>query len=212
MCLWPWALGTSSASYNILPFFFFLLTGPTPSRDYQLEVRLGLAWGKPASPSGSSMSFFGSRSRSRTDLSELPQELHLPLHFSAIQVYSGLAPPPALVEAMRQGRGTTSRPSKQPQPQPQAQAQAQPPSQTPPALPPRPPPQQQQQQQQQPPEALYPPQLQPDQAQPPYDDAPPTYEEAMAEMMTGPMFPSAARPAYSGVTDENGPSTLPEKS
>lgn len=33
----------------------------------------------------------------------------------------------------------------------------------------------------------------------------------MAEEMTGPMLPPTARPAYSGVTNENSPSTLPEK-
>jgi hypothetical protein len=33
----------------------------------------------------------------------------------------------------------------------------------------------------------------------------------MAEEMTGPVIPSTARPAYSGVTNENAPSSLPEK-
>jgi hypothetical protein len=34
----------------------------------------------------------------------------------------------------------------------------------------------------------------------------------MAEEMTGPVFPAgAARPAYSGVKDENAGSSLPEK-
>jgi hypothetical protein len=165
-----------------------------PSRDYQLEVKLGLAWGNPSLPAPSS-SFLGHRSKHR-DLSDLPQELHLPLHFSKIEVFSGLAPPPALVEAMRQGRGRTSGPKPTQQPSP-----------TPPNLPPRP----VQQPQQQAPEHLYPPQLQPGQEHPPYDDAPPTYEEAMAEEMTGPMFPPTTRPAYSGETNENEPSTLPEK-
>ncbi|KAL2192106.1 hypothetical protein L209DRAFT_676392 [Thermothelomyces heterothallicus CBS 203.75] len=160
------------------------------SRDYQLEVKLGLAWGKPSPP---------------PHASEIPQELHLPLHFSTIQVYSGLAPPPALVEAIRQGRGRTSHPTPgttTTAAAATATATAQPHSpQQPPELPPRP--------AQQPADALYPPQLGPGQVSPPYDDAPPTYEEAMAEEMTGPMFPpGAARPAYSGVTDENGPSSL----
>ncbi|KAL2133015.1 hypothetical protein VTI74DRAFT_3021 [Chaetomium olivicolor] len=175
------------------------------SRDYQLEVKLGLAWGKPITHSTQGTSLFG-RPKIK-DPSELPQELHLPLHFSSIQVYSGLTPPPALVEAMRQGRGRASRPSiqqqqQQPPPSPSQRLNAGPPN-----LPPRP----AQQPQQQAPDALYPPQLQPGQNQPPYDDAPPTYEEAMAEEMTGPMFPNTARPAYSGVTNENEPSTLPEK-
>ncbi|KAK4158576.1 hypothetical protein C8A00DRAFT_39292 [Chaetomidium leptoderma] len=164
------------------------------SRDYQLEVKLGLAWGKPSARSN--------RGKTKNP-SDLPQELHLPLHFSTIQVYSGLTPPPALVEAMRHGRGgRTSRPTQQ-QPAPSPATAAAPPP--PPSLPPRP-----AAQQQQPPDALYPPQLQPGQA-PPYDDAPPTYQEAMAEEMTGPVFPSTARPAYSGVTNENEPSSLPEK-
>ncbi|KAL1835251.1 hypothetical protein VTK73DRAFT_5922 [Phialemonium thermophilum] len=45
-----------------------------------------------------------------------------------------------------------------------------------------------------------------------HDDAPPSYDEAMAEMMTGPVVPDgSSRPAYSGVTNENAPSTIPEK-
>ena len=64
--------------------------------------------------------------------------------------------------------------------------------------------------QQQPPDALYPPQLQEGDI-PPYDDAPPSYDEAMADN-AGPVFPSGApRPAYSGVTNENGPSMISEK-
>ncbi|KAL2146190.1 hypothetical protein VTI28DRAFT_4768 [Corynascus sepedonium] len=169
------------------------------SRDYQLEVKLGLAWGKtsPQAPN----TFLG-RGKYK-DAPDLPQELHLPLHFSSIQIYSGLTPPPALVEAIRQGRGRTTRPT----PASPKTATAETPSspQQPPSLPPRP----AQQPQQQPADALYPPQLGSGQADAPYDDAPPTYEEAMAEEMTGPMFPpGAARPAYSGVTDENGPSSF----
>ncbi|KAF3058019.1 hypothetical protein GL218_05791 [Daldinia childiae] len=42
-----------------------------------------------------------------------------------------------------------------------------------------------------------------------FGDAPPSYDEAMADSLAGP----AARPAYSGVTAENAPSTMPpEKS
>ncbi|KAH6655608.1 hypothetical protein BKA67DRAFT_561242 [Truncatella angustata] len=55
---------------------------------------------------------------------------------------------------------------------------------------------------------LYPPQLGQDNA-PPDDDAPPSYDEAIAQNITGPQ----ERPAYSGVTAENDPSTMPaEKS
>jgi len=67
----------------------------------------------------------------------------------------------------------------------------------------------------QPPSDIYPPQLRPGQAAaqgqaaPPYDDAPPSYDEAMGEMMSGPVVPSGERPAYSGVTNENAPSSWP---
>ncbi|KAK0720923.1 hypothetical protein B0H67DRAFT_644119 [Lasiosphaeris hirsuta] len=184
------------------------------SRDYQLDIKLGLAWGKP--PASSSSSVFAGKGKNRLDLSSIPQEIHLPLHFSAVQVYSGLAPSPELVEAARQGHGRRQqqpvKPQQRPlapsQPQHQPQFQQQRP-QVAPALPPR------QSQtavpQQQPPDALYPPQLLPGQEAPPYDDAPPSYDEAIAEVMTGPVIPNAARPAYSGVTNENEPSTLPEK-
>ncbi|KAL2152714.1 hypothetical protein VTH82DRAFT_5898 [Thermothelomyces myriococcoides] len=186
--------------------------------DYQLELKLGLAWGKPALPPRPQSSTLFGRPKYKA-ASEIPQELHLPLHFSTIEVYSGLEPSPQLVEAIRQGRGRTSRPtpgkttttttssSSSAAAATATTTEPRPTQQQPPQLPPRP--AQQQQPQQQPADALYPPQLGPDQVEPPYDDAPPTYEEAMAEMMTGPMFPpGAARPAYSGVTDENGPSSL----
>lgn len=51
---------------------------------------------------------------------------------------------------------------------------------------------------------LYPPQLGPSNA-PDYNDAPPSYDEAVAQNITGP----EERPAYSGVTAENDPSTMP---
>ncbi|KAK4140610.1 uncharacterized protein C8A04DRAFT_14807 [Dichotomopilus funicola] len=173
------------------------------SRDYQLEIKLGLAWGKP---SGLPSTFLGRPKNSPHLASHIPQELHLPLHFSSIQVYSGLAPPPALVEALRQGRGRrNSRPPKTGSGPSTSQRPPRTSTQTAPTLPPRPSPQTQVQQ---PPEALYPPQLAPGEI-PPYDDAPPTYEEAMAEEMTGPAIPNGgARPAWSGVTDENQPSSL----
>ncbi|KAK4201476.1 hypothetical protein QBC40DRAFT_278287 [Triangularia verruculosa] len=195
------------------------------SREYSLEVKLGLAWGKPDQSShGSShnSSLFGGSNRNKgKNLANIPQEIHLPLNFSNVQVFSGLTPPAALVEAMRQGRTRPARkqtnPNSRPPPQqpnipPQgAASSSRPPA---PALPPRPvvtPQQQQQQQNEAETASLYPPQLRPEQEAPPYDDAPPTYEEAMAEEMTGPVFPSTARPAYSGVTDENAASSLPEK-
>ncbi|KAK0652949.1 hypothetical protein B0T16DRAFT_322251 [Cercophora newfieldiana] len=194
------------------------------SRTYQLDVKIGLAWGKPQ-PS----------SKGKSRLSEVPQEIHLPLHFSSVEVFSGLAPSPELLEAMRRGRvqrRQTTKPSRPPAltPQPQLQHQMPPrPSSVSPQRPPQLPPRQgtfpTSQAPQSPPlhsprphqahDPLYPPQLRPGQmpgqSAPPYDDAPPSYDEAMAEMMTGPVVPSTARPAYSGVTNENEPSTLPEK-
>ncbi|KAJ4402054.1 hypothetical protein N0V85_005391 [Neurospora sp. IMI 360204] len=192
------------------------------SREYQLEVKLGLSWGKPlasGSHAHASTSLFG---RNKHEGVDLPQEIHLPLHFSSVEVYSGIAPPAALIEAMKQGKN--KRPQSQ-RPTTSSSAEAGPSTapgvqqqQQPPALPPRtntaqpppafsavaagvvPPPA----------DPLYPPQLAPGQTEPPYDDAPPSYDEAMAEMMNGPVIPDGApRPAYSGVTNENEPSTLP---
>ncbi|KAJ9160630.1 Arrestin-related trafficking adapter 10 [Coniochaeta hoffmannii] len=180
------------------------------SRDYQLEVQLGLTWGKPVGPQAASSNPF----KNKTSQVPIPQTLHLPLHFSTIEVYSGLAPPPQLVEAMRhQGRvrpaSTSTRPSA---PRPARQTtQQQPPR--PPAIPPRPTPQQAAALQAAAAAAaasdpLYPPQLAPGQTEPAYDDAPPSYDEAMAEALT--VAPVVGdRPAYSGVTNENGPSTIP---
>ncbi|KAK1770806.1 hypothetical protein QBC33DRAFT_525816 [Phialemonium atrogriseum] len=189
-------------------------------RSYQLEIKIGLSCGKPSSSSSSSStSFFKAKSRSQLD-ADVPQAIHLPLHFSAVDVYSGLAPPAPLLEAMRRqqqqqqaGRRRPSATITTSATRPQAQR---PPQQRPPIPPPRPAAQaqQQQQQQQQPPphDPLYPPQLAPGQDSPPYDDAPPSYDEAVAESVSGPVVPDGtARPAYSGVTNENGPSTIPEK-
>lgn len=186
-------------------------------RTYELEVKLGLSHGPPSSNSGGVSSLFKSKARS----ADLSQAIHLPLHFSDVEVYSGLAPPPALVEAMRKQKqqGGRRRPQTQPyghqrpqqqrpqQQRPQQQQQSRPP------IPPRP-------TTQQPPvvipvhlhDPLYPPQLAPGQDAAALDDAPPSYDEAMAESMAGPAVPDGtSRPAYSGVTNENGPSTIPEK-
>ncbi|KAK3996666.1 hypothetical protein QBC44DRAFT_136296 [Cladorrhinum sp. PSN332] len=220
---------------TVMPSFLTCNLG----REYRLEVRLSLSWGKSAAQSSSSHSLFGGSSnkgKSKLDISNLPQQIHLPLSFSSVQVYSGLSPPPQLVEAMRSGR---RRPQQQQQQQQQQQSansstpNRRPNSATeaafgpqPPRLPPRQPTNPPVQQQPAQPVAqasgsgsggsgfanpLYPPQLRPGQDAPPYDDAPPTYEEAMAEEMTGPAIP-AERPAYSGVTDENAAEIrVPEK-
>lgn len=193
------------------------------SREYQLEVKLGLSWGKSsASGSHAASSIFGRSNKHEG--ADLPQEIHLPLHFSSVEVYSGIAPPAALIEAMKQGKNKRPQlqqaPPQPPRPTTSSSAEAGPSTapqqQQPPALPPR-------TNTVQPPatgtagttagvagDPLYPPQLAPGQTEPPYDDAPPSYDEAMAEIMSGPVIPDGVpRPAYSGVTNENEPSTLP---
>lgn len=229
-------------------------------RTYALEIKLGVSWGKPpgttsaipeeeAGPNSSAASLSSkvstmslkkqgkSKGKGKSAVPNLAQTIFLPLHFSSVEVYSGLSPPESLAQAVLKGR------RQQTQPQAQAQAQARPPvrpsmasSQSSPAVPGR----------QQRHDPLYPPQLQPGQsagqaaaagggsgsgtgagaaasasasapafdvgAAPPYDDAPPSYDEAMADAI-GPdtVVPAQARPAYSGVTNENAPESLPQK-
>lgn len=169
------------------------------ARRYELEVKLGVAWGKPNK---------GSRQ---------PQVIYLPLHFSQIDVYSGITPPAELLKAARStqpGRATfNNTPPRLPPRQSFSGASTSgPPSQQPHHAPP-----QQQQQHavpaQPPHDPLYPPQLAPGQTVPPYDDAPPSYDEAMADDVSVPVDGMRPRPAYSGVTNENAPSSMPpEKS
>ncbi|PNY29416.1 Uncharacterized protein TCAP_00672 [Tolypocladium capitatum] len=167
------------------------------SRRYELEIKLGLSWGKPMT---------GLPSK---DPLAQAQTIFLPLHFTQVEVYSGITPPPELVEASRitwPGRATVNIPPRLPPrtsisgasaparpPQPQNQA---------PPMPPHPPQ-----------DPLYPPQLAPGlapgQSAPPYDEAPPSYDEAMAENLSGPFDGLRPRPAYSGVTNENAPSQMP---
>ncbi|KAM4065988.1 arrestin [Hirsutella rhossiliensis] len=165
------------------------------SRRYELEIRLGLSCGKPKT------GFLGK------DPFTNAQTIFLPLQFAHVDVYSGITPPPELVQAAANGRpGSTilNIPPRLPPrtsvsdlnsaARPQSQHQA-------PPQPPRPPT-----------DPLYPPQLAPGQTAAPQDDAPPSYDEAMAENLSGPFDGAQARPAYSGVTNENGPSQMPEKS
>lgn len=199
-------------------------------RSYALELKLGVSWGKPpgattaipddtASHSSlpSMMKMGKSKGKGKDPSYNLAQTMFLPLHFSSVQVYSGLEPPASLAEAAMKGRRqqTQQRPSARP-------------SQSAPALPPR---------QERPHDPLYPPQLRPGQtaaqaqtqaqagagpaaggnpaaeAPPAYDDAPPSYDDAMADAMVEPVVPDGrARPAWSGVTNENSPDTLPGKS
>lgn len=199
-------------------------------RTYSLELKLGVSWGKPpgattaipddtASNSSlpSMMKMGKSKGKGKDPAYNLAQTMFLPLHFSSVQVYSGLEPPASLAEAARKGRRQQTQ-----QQRPNAR-----PGQSGPALPPR---------QERPHDPLYPPQLRPGQtatqaqtqaqapaspaaagnpsaeAPPAYDDAPPSYDDAMADAMIEPVVPDGrARPAWSGVTNENSPDTLPGK-
>lgn len=169
------------------------------SRRYEVEIKLGLCWGKPKSGF----------------ISNHPQTIFLPLHFGTVEVFSGITPPPELVEAARNtrpGRATLSIPPRLP-PRPSHSAPSTPvsaqqnqslnsnSSQTQAQRPPMP--------QRPPQDPLYPPQLLPGQTVPPYDDAPPSYDEAIAENLSGPFDGMQSRPAYSGVTNENAPSQMP---
>lgn len=224
-------------------------------RTYALEIKLGVSWGKPpgttaaipdeaaAVPSStsslsskvSSMSLKNpgrTKSKGKSVVPNMAQTIFLPLHFSAVQVYSGLSPPESLAQAAMKGRRQQSQAQARPSPRPNGTS-----SQSSPAMPPRP----------QRHDPLYPPQLRPGQSPgqasaggggagagagaastsalasesieafdvgvaPPYDDAPPSYDEAMAEAI-GPdtVVPAQARPAYSGVTNENAPDSLAQK-
>lgn len=215
-------------------------------RSYALEIKLGVSWGKPPGATSAipderpyvshRASMLNLRkSKGKEQMPNLAQTIFLPLHFSAVQVFSGLTPPESLAQAALKAR-------KQQTPLQQAQRLSMRPngssSQSAPDLPPR-----QQQQQHDP---LYPPQLRPGQvpgqaattvnagspsgsysgagghggaaappeaaAAPPYDDAPPSYDDAIAEFMPGPVVSAQARPAFSGVTNENAPDSLPGKS
>lgn len=172
------------------------------ARKYELELKLGLLWGKPKSDLMSKNPFASSQ--------PLPQTIWLPLHFGNIEVYSGITPPPQLVEAARNtrlGAATLNFPPRLPprtstapgpgvvnasRPSQPARPQNHVPTQPPVSDP------------------LYPPQLAPGQTAPPPDDAPPSYDEAMAENLMGPFDGMQSRPAYSGVTNENAPSQMPQ--
>ncbi|KAL2759087.1 hypothetical protein ACRALDRAFT_1062147 [Sodiomyces alcalophilus JCM 7366] len=138
-------------------------------RTYELEVKIGLSWGLP------------SRSRLGRNKDPPPHSIYLPLRFSKVQVYSGIAPPPGI-------RASEATPS-QPSPATSARTSTGPAEASrPPRLPPRTNtgqgPSQPQAQAQPAHDPLYPPQLDASGASP-YDDAPPSYDEAMAETVTG---------------------------
>lgn len=210
-------------------------------RSYALEIKLGISWGKPPgattaipddvaslSSKTSALSIKKNKGKGKNGALDMAQTIFLPLHFSNVQVFSGLTPPESLAQAAMKGRKqqTPNQPasssqqassSSRPRPSPRPNAAA---SQSAPILPPRHDP-------------LYPPQLRPGQtpaqaavannshgggsgesvfeAPPTYDEAPPSYDEAMAEAMPGPAVAAQDRPAYSGVTNENAPDSLPAK-
>ncbi|KAI1372008.1 hypothetical protein F4677DRAFT_277116 [Hypoxylon crocopeplum] len=120
-----------------------------------------------------------------------PQSITLPLKLSNVEVYSGIKPPQELLNSVSVGGPDRpprlpSRPSQlsvaPPQPQRPHGAAAAAAS-----------------------DPLYPPQLGPGGVM--HDEPPPSYDEAMADQLAGP----EARPAYSGVTAENAPSTMPRE-
>ncbi len=124
----------------------------------------------------------------------ISETVTLPLHFANVEVFSGIKPPRELVEAATNGGFTQSelRPHLPPRhsvsgPSSAAALQA-------PPLPLR-----------RPSGPVQPPAA----AAGEYEDAPPSYSEAMAESASVPFDQNNPRPPYSGVTAENAPSQLP---
>ncbi|KAJ3497311.1 hypothetical protein NLG97_g2000 [Lecanicillium saksenae] len=120
----------------------------------------------------------------------IPESITLPLHFSTVEVFSGIKPPRELVEAATNGGFSQNElrphlPPRQSVSGPSGSGNA-------PPLPQRRP---------------------SGQAPPPpsdeYEDAPPSYSEAMAESASMPFDQNNPRPPFSGVTAENAPSQLP---
>lgn len=154
------------------------------ARRYEIEIMLSLTW-DPSSPSASSSStasFFASGRHQQYP----PQTLAMPLKLTNVEVFSGIKPPPELLTTTTTTTTTNNNNNIRP-----------------PRLPSRPS-QQQHAQPQRPPDPLYPPQLGTGGATV-FEEPPPSYDEAVADSLPGP----AARPAYSGVTAENAPSTMP---
>ncbi len=171
------------------------------SRRYEIELKVSLSWGA----SGGS----GGRRGGRGDSPLPPQLIHLPLKLSQVEIFSGIRPPQQLLETTTAAMPPKIPPRPSPSPRPHSPSafphpphyphQRQQPHPHYPHQPPLPSPSQQH--------------LQPRPGAPAahanniYDDPPPSYDEAMAADITAP--PAQARPAYSGVTAENAPSTLP---
>ncbi|KAK7749198.1 hypothetical protein SLS62_008380 [Diatrype stigma] len=180
------------------------------ARRYEIDVKLSLSWGGGSGNSSSSNGgggggLWGKLSGGKHSRDPPPQVIHLPLKLSRVDVFSGISPPPELLQTTTTAQlpGNKIQPPQLP-PRPTGHQQ----QQHDPIYEPPPPPLQHQHQHQ------HPQQQQPGVAAAaappppsPYDDAPPSYDEAMAADITAP--PAQARPAYSGVTAENAPSTMP---
>lgn len=185
-------------------------------RTYELDIKLGLTWGGNSQNNGSGgarFSKFHFSSSNSANESSPSQSIFLPLHFSKVDVYSGIKPPPALLDAalsqQQQQPSQSSRPQQAGAANTSSSAfDGRPPlpvrpstnvTQSAPVVP-----------QQQPIDPLFPPQLGTLQAAM-FEDAPPSYEEAMAEHVDANSGPAMSnRPAYSGQTNENAPSLIME--
>ncbi|KAI9735418.1 MAG: hypothetical protein M1818_006424 [Claussenomyces sp. TS43310] len=128
------------------------------TRSYEVEVRVTFGYGYPGAIQ--------------------PQTKLIPLRFQA-EVFSGITPPPALIDAMSHRRPGPAAPS-----HPSAAAASAPVY-----------------------DPIYPPQLGTAGASA-MEDAPPSYEDAMADDIA-PV--DGSRPAYSGVTNENAPSDVADQ-
>lgn len=179
------------------------------TRMYQLELKLGVSWETPTTKG-----MFSSK-----DSYPNVQTIVLPLLFNDVKIYSGIAPPPEVLRAMANRRQTPAPPRPAASIRPPTRPARQ---ERPPQLPPRtnsgriPVPQEQMSPVTGPNQVpvavtdapaptaasydpLYPPQVGTPGAE--YDEAPPSYDEAMAEVATGP----AERPEFSGETEGRGP-------
>ncbi|PHH53637.1 hypothetical protein CFIMG_008164RA00001 [Ceratocystis fimbriata CBS 114723] len=200
------------------------------SRTYELEVRLGLSRDKPGTPESSSTgstftSIFRNSGIKEQDQLKIPADtIFLPLRFNNIDVYSGIAPPPQLLSEIQRRQSQMQRPPPHPT-HPVGAVFASPahnyggmpggwpgagrggPMFASPPLPPRRP----NQGQAVDPriamaaashDPLYPPQMGTPAAAT-FEEAPPSYEEALADAVAGPFENNSSRPAYSGTTDVN---------
>ncbi|KAL2110930.1 hypothetical protein VUR80DRAFT_547 [Thermomyces stellatus] len=183
------------------------------ARKYRLELRLGVSWETPAAKG-----MFASR-----DPYPNTQAIVLPLVFNEVKVYSGIPPPPEVLRALESRRRASAaaqppaRPAEERPPQlpprmnsgslipaeqggmypPQQISPITGPNQVPVAVPDAPAPVAY--------DPLYPPPVGTPGA-PAYDDAPPSYDEAMAEVATGP----TERPPFSGETGDAAPAVSGE--